>query len=744
MAVAGSNRPYRGYDNAPLLAASLHFRECGGIVRAPGRAGIAEPMRVSFPSDETAGAANGRSVSEGESSTGERRRRGSTPEPMRAPAMVELGHEPPLNPSGNAVTVDRRSVSLRWLAGSVLTGLSGILLIGAAIHISVEGDGIVAEQPQAAKALAPKRNSSGAARKGDKLVQTDVVGGARQTFRAPMTIRSGNREIIKVRPFVKIAAGLSLTSGVYATDIPPFNPQRFLSEDGGAPERTPEQPQADVGDADVSVVKRDLAAVTLEGTAVISDDEVATQIADERARQQAGRRTELPLPAQLLLTRRFSPETPSFGDVPGPAASVDQPFSALDVRVVPENVTMLAKPDAARAAMANTAVEIRPLQIKRGESFEQLLRAQGASDADIRSIVAAFGGQAKVNALPDGQGVRLYVGPSTDGGTRRIVRVMLYGETGIEAIAGANDDGRFAAVATPAANAGPQVARAGSSDDDEEDDDGEERGGRGVPLYQSIYETGLRYDLPRSSIDELIRVFAYDVDFQRRVSAGDTFEVFYTEDEEAGGRAEILSAALTIGGEARRIFRFVSPEDGSVDYFDGEGRSLKKFLLRKPIADGELRSTFGLRRHPILGYSKMHTGIDYANKIGTPIFAAGNGTVVKAGWTSGYGRHTEIQHANGYTTTYSHQSGFAKGVQPGARVRQGQVIGYVGNTGLSTGPHLHFEVLVNGHFVNPLKIKVPRGRELDGKALAEFKRQKDQVDGLIAKASAPRFALQGP
>ena len=130
----------------------------------------------------------------------------------------------------------------------------------------------------------------------------------------------------------------------------------------------------------------------------------------------------------------------------------------------------------------------------------------------------------------------------------------------------------------------------------------------------------------------------------------------------------------------------------------------------------------------------MHTGVDWANRIGTPIVSAGNGTVLKAEWDSGYGRRIEVQHTNGYVTAYSHLSRFGGGISPGARVRQGQVIGYLGNTGLSTGPHLHYEVIVNGHFVDPMKIRLPRGRELDGRSLAEFKRQREQVDGLMERA----------
>ena len=148
-----------------------------------------------------------------------------------------------------------------------------------------------------------------------------------------------------------------------------------------------------------------------------------------------------------------------------------------------------------------------------------------------------------------------------------------------------------------------------------------------------------------------------------------------------------------------------------------------------------------MRRHPILGYYKMHTGVDWAAPIGTPILAAGNGTVIKAQWDSGYGRRVEIQHANGYITTYNHMSGFARGITEGIRVKQGQTIGFLGSTGLSTGPHLHYEVMVNGHFVDPMRVKLARTREIEGRMLLDFKRDRDRIDNLMAKApnnSAPK------
>src|SRR5262249_52720210 len=165
----------------------------------------------------------------------------------------------------------------------------------------------------------------------------------------------------------------------------------------------------------------------------------------------------------------------------------------------------------------------------------------------------------------------------------------------------------------------------------------------------------------------------------------------------------------------------------------------KMFLAPKPMGGGVFRSGFGARNHPLLGYMRMHTGVDWSDDIGTPVFAAGNGVVLSADWNSGgYGRRIEVQHLNGYVTTYSHLSGFARGIEPRVKIRQGQVIGYVGSTGLSTGPHLHYEVLINGSFVDPMRIKLPRGRELAGGILTDFERERARVDGILDRSPGPK------
>jgi murein DD-endopeptidase MepM/ murein hydrolase activator NlpD len=642
---------------------------------------------------------------------------------------IDLGHEPPLNTNGIAApAIDKWEVNLRWLGASVLTGVTGAVLIGASIYIALEGATISALPPERAalNGRAPsgtnEERTSNLARKADRLNMTENTSSARQSFKAPMTIRNGEREAIKVRQFVRIATNLSLTAGTYASDIPPFNPLRLFAE--GMDEQRVE-PTPEVADADVSVLRRDLAAVAIAASAPsLTDGDVLAILEEERrVFNEAGRRTSVPIPAQQMLSRTLrQPE--GLGDALGYARVVDAPFSTIEVRVVPENVTDLPKIE--QTAMA-PLVEERDVALKKGETLETVLRSYGGTPEQISAITSALAARIKVEGLTEGQRLRILIAPGPRlGDPRQIVRVITFGERGIEGIAAANDRGVFVSVTPPADETNRQVAE----DSEEEEDD--RRGG--VRLYESLYETALKNELPRQTVDELVRIFGYDVDFQRRVAQGDAFEIFYGSDDE-NGTPEVLYASLTVGGEARRVYRYQG-EDGTVDFFDDAGRSLKKFLIRKPIADGILRSGFGSRFHPILGYSRPHTGIDWANKVGTPILAAGNGTIRFADWKSGYGRHIEIQHANGYVTTYSHMSGFAKSMNQGVRVRQGQVIGYLGSTGLSTGPHLHYEVLINGSFVDPLKIRLPRGRELEGRGLVDFKRQREQVDELMSHSVA--------
>jgi murein DD-endopeptidase MepM/ murein hydrolase activator NlpD len=615
---------------------------------------------------------------------------------------------------------DRRSVSKRWLLATVSTGLFGMGLMGAAVFGVHDGERNIVRRPQfavTAKPTAqPRERQNIAARKGDRLIRSADLSSARQTFKTPTTVRAGGREVIKVKAFARLATPLALLGGAYQEDIPPFNPLKLLTDAGSDRgfEATPPT-AADDPDAEVALTTTELQAFTGSFIASeLSEEEVKAQVRETAA---IPRRQVPAIPAQMLLARTM--QTPLINGGPLAYAPSTSPFSQIVVRMVEENVSNVPKLDAARAEQLN---DERVVTVTRGQTLEQVIRAQGGTQAQARAIVAAL----KQPNVVEGQRIRLLFAPLVLGGPPQLLRVMIYGEDKLDAIAAMTDREIYVAVAPPAPDQ-PQ-----SGDDDEDDD-----GNTGLALYNSIYETALKNDVPRGIIDDVIRILSADsdTDFQRSASGGDSLDLFYTDDEDES--REVLYVALSAAGETKQYYRFTNPDDGSVDYFDENGRSAKKFLMRKPIVEAQLRSGFGMRRHPVLGYSKMHTGIDYANRIGTPILAAGNGVVIKAGWDSGYGKRIEIQHANGYLTTYSHMSGFARNIQAGTRVRQGAVIGYLGNTGLSTGPHLHYEVIANDRYVDPLRIRIPRGRELDGRMLAEFKRERERIDALRTKSPAP-------
>lgn len=247
----------------------------------------------------------------------------------------------------------------------------------------------------------------------------------------------------------------------------------------------------------------------------------------------------------------------------------------------------------------------------------------------------------------------------------------------------------------------------------------------GGAIDSSLYVSAKNSGVPDAVILDLIKMYSWNVDFQRDIQSGDSFEVMYEAFATDGGdvvsgRNTIVYAKLTLGGRDMPFYLYNSPS-GDSDYFDAKGQSAKKSLMKTPIDGARLSSGFGMRRHPILGYGKMHKGIDFAAPRGTPIYAAGDGTIDRIGTVNGYGKYIRIRHRKDLQTAYAHMNGFRAGLSNGSRVKQGQIIGYVGTTGRSTGPHLHYEILVNGKQVNPGSLRLPTGKMLDGKDLNRFK-----------------------
>jgi murein DD-endopeptidase MepM/ murein hydrolase activator NlpD len=651
----------------------------------------------------------------------------------RAMPVVYLGDEPAIEADGQKHSpLDHRRISIRWLAGTILTGLSGATLIGAAAFAALDQRSGVAEAPTFAQALRHDDRSDATVnpRKADRLVKSVDIVAAKQTFKAPTTVKAGDKDIIRNRNFTSVSTTLTLVDTGMGDDIPPFDPLKLLTSARNAPEPAQEAPVGD-NSAEVSFVTKPLQAAAIKTqTAVLSADEAQAQVTEYlRNVIASGSRPALPLPPQLLLMRTSragidSGASLAYANVGSPSSSA--PFSSIEVKMVPENVSLVPR-TTNTSEHPTTQIDEKLAVVRHNEQLEDILKANGASKAAAAAAVAAFGRRSD-QIVVEGRRVKMLFADLDGSGTANaLARVSIHNDDRTEAVVAVRDDGRFVQV-TRADSPNP-AQRAPKSDDEDEDADS-----NGLRLYDSLYETATKQDIPRPTIDELVRVFANDVDFQRPVSGGDSFTAFYEDGDESEARNTLLFASVTTRGETFRYYRYVTADDGLVDFYDENGRSTRKFLIRQPVAAARISSGFGARYHPILGYTKVHTGVDFAAPIGTPIYAAGNGTIISAGWDSGYGRRVEVQHANGYITTYNHMSGFAKGITEGARVRQGQPIGFIGSTGLSTGPHLHYEVMVNGHFVDPMRVKLARTREFDGRLLADFKRERDRIDQLMARA----------
>ena len=650
----------------------------------------------------------------------------------RETGIIDLGHEPPLSVDGSeAAVIDRRRVSVQWFSGTILTGLCGAALIGGAVFASLDGEMTFAKVPErvegALRGAFGANDRTATLHKSDRLPPPGESTASRNVVKVSTVTRVGNRDVMRVRPFVRISGNLSMTTSDLSSKIPPFNAQRMLTDVGTttqAASEDPNNPEAVEPDAEVSFVTKDLATVLPKAklAAVVALDEVLMRVRDAANWRGSGgvRYTSLANAAadasgvQSDLKFAYATE-----------GNVSDPYAGFETRVVPENVTLLPKTKD-QITGGNPSGE-RVHVVKKGDTIASILRDLGATPDEARAVALTLGPRGRDGGLKEGQKVRILMAPSGLGPAARLqpYRVVVANDTTVEAVAALSDVGKYVAVDVQSMNTVAETATGKDDDDDDEDD------GSGVRLYQSIYETAMRNKVPAAVIEDMVRIYSYDVDFQRKVQPGDSFDVFFAGDDEATPsteKTEVLFASLTVGGETKKYYRFLTPDDSVVDFYDETGKSAKKFLVRKPVNNAIMRSGFGGRRHPILGYTKMHTGVDWATPYGTPIFASGNGVVEKVGWEGGYGKYVRLKHNNGYETAYGHMSAFAKGMEPGKRVRQGQVIGFVGSTGMSTGAHVHYEILVNGRFVDPMRVKLPRGRSLEGAMMASFEKERDRLD----------------
>jgi murein DD-endopeptidase MepM/ murein hydrolase activator NlpD len=630
---------------------------------------------------------------------------------------VDLGDDEPLYIANiQNGPPDRRRVSIRWFAGAILTGVFASTLIGGALQAAIGPDQLDVVRPALALARAATGHAAAVgSSKADRIrpqAESEVL---RRVIPVSTVTRLEDRDLIKVRPFAHVRTALARpVEQMIAEAVPDFDPLRVFS-DGDAPLElvSSDAIYSAAADGELAIQVSDIPAAGLaydEGV-VLSDAEAqrAVVIAAPFLAEGAVELASMPYADPA----RFDVASAEAGYLP-----------SLAVAIVPENVSFVTRTN---DPSPQDGIGEEVVTVAGGDSLIELLTDRGATEAEARQIQSALVANFSFD-FRAGQTLRLGLEQDDDARVRPI-RVGLYAEEKHLATVALADSG----VYVPAAE--PQVPEAELV----EDATASVRSTGAVNVFAGIWRAGLSVGIPAPLVETLVRIIAFEVDLQSRAGPNDNLEVVYSMDEE-GEVAEVLFASLAVGGTTHRFYRFRTPEDGMVDYYDHEGKSANKFLMRKPVASGRFRSAFGMRRHPILGRHRMHTGVDWSAPRGTPIMASGHGTVTHAGRRAGYGHHIEIRHANGYVTTYSHMSGYAKGIEAGAKVRQGQVIGYVGSTGLSTGPHLHYEVLVNKRYVDPMKIRLPRGRTLQGAELAAFERERRRIDALLEPDGRTRTA----
>ncbi|MFK5981144.1 MAG: M23 family metallopeptidase [Rhizobiaceae bacterium] len=632
------------------------------------------------------------------------------------PDSQSLGELPALSADHRNRKPDRRQVSIRWLASSILVGLTSLFLMGGALFATLDG-----RQELTIPAVAYNKSIMGVSAagllKGDRPGSSISVAPSVSNVMMVSTVSTeGNSNVITVRPFMHIKAPLAIAPKTNLK-YPSFNALTIFSESSKAVLSSKSSDFIYGANVDSQVTTK----IT---DFPFNDKSIAKHSKQNVADIEALVRKSAPglVDGAVAIAyvsyfddTRFSMEAPGFITAPG-------------ITIVAENITTRAKLNP-NEYMGKHYFE-RTVPVKSDAKLATILETEGMDEAEALIIAKVLSSDLGSDSLKAKDSLQISFEANRLGEnemTTKIARISVYRtNTHLVSVARSDSD-RFVYATEPKTleikttvnNARPTVSRASLPS-----------------AYNGIFRAALSEGLTQDLAGILIKIFAFDVDFKSRIAPADSLSVFVSLEEgqdRPTKNSEILFTAIKLNGVERRYYRFRDTKTDRIDYYDMEGKSAKKFLLRKPVPNGRFTSPFGMRYHPVARVRRLHGGVDWAAPRGTKILAAGNGVIEKAGWNGGNGRQTVIRHTNGYKTSYSHQSRIAKGIRPGVRVRQGQVIGSVGSTGLSTGPHLHYEVKVNGNKVNPMRIRLPNGKILKGKELASFKLERDRIDALLKK-----------
>ncbi|HEX3485775.1 MAG TPA: M23 family metallopeptidase [Micropepsaceae bacterium] len=459
----------------------------------------------------------------------------------------------------------------------------------------------------------------------------------------------------------------------------------------------------------------------------------ATPASTARAYEPKREQAALPYDLLLRLTGGHS--------IPAIAAEDSKSLYRTAGLISPDIIGPLDRMLAAEREAAKPQIETRTLKVDNGDTIVSMLQDACVSKVDAAAVVAAMKPLIKAKKIRSGQTFK-----ATFGSPKAAPETAQSQQITQTAKADQDDDDSSPTRRLLSLSFAPSVdhqinVHLAPEDGYFAEDVQRKLEGRyqhaGATIDSSLYLAAMQAGIPAGIVVEIIRMFSYDVDFQRDVHPGDQFEVFFnryfTDEGQPAKAGDILAASMTLSGKKHLLYRFEMP-GGEAEYFDANGQSAKAMLMKTPVDGARISSGFGQRAHPILGYTRMHKGIDFAVPSGTPVMAAGSGTVTFAGPAGEYGNLVVISHGNNYATAYGHLSRFASDLHKGEHVHQGDVVAFSGMTGLATGPHLHYEIRVGNSQVNPATVKVASGRKLDGDELKAFFAERSHIEQLVAAA----------
>ncbi|WP_404401796.1 M23 family metallopeptidase [Pelagibacterium halotolerans] len=611
-----------------------------------------------------------------------------------------------------------REISFGWLAGTVLTGLTSFMLMAAALQVSFRGEDTFSTPYEALAIEAPREvqpDPTSLVAKTRRLKPVTETVSDRQVIEASIRETVDGVARIRSQPFTRIEATLATAATALSADIPAYDPIALLARN--------EPMRADTAD----LVNTDIYGADVEGEVTVRTASLPLTAVPNRAINDALAAQFVRLSVEGAYT---ADETAlmSYAAAGGVGALRELDMSGPEEisASVAENVTVM--PKSLPGQTVNQTRTERIVTIHEQTPLTDELVRNGFTQPMVAAVTRAMRNVFPDPVLSAGMRLRILFGPQRGSDTLIPYRMSIYNDTTHRVTVALTDSGQYVLGIEPPAITFPE-------------EDTEEVNVANLPtIYRSIWETGRKHDLDDTTIDRIAAMFAYDVDLTRRVQPGDTITILLlgTADSE---NQELLYVSLKLGNTVRELFRFRT-DDGVVDFYNSDGETGKQFLVRRPLeGGGTLRSRYGYRRHPVYGDYRLHSGVDLAARTGTPIYAGGDGIVERAQWFSGYGRYVEIRHANGYATAYAHMSAIADGITPGTAVTQGQVIGYVGSTGVSTGPHLHYEIKINGNTVDPLAVKLPRANALPQQYQPAFDNTVAQIRSLVARDASPDITI---